>query len=333
MKENRPHDQPSSSQSPKLLDAVRSACRRRGYSLRTEQSYSRWIVRYVRFHGTRHPRTLGAEEVRAYLSHLATTRNVAASTQNQALNALVFLYDQVLHTELGSFRGFVRAKRPRRLPLVLSREEVRRLLTAMRSTNRLIASLLYGAGLRISEALRLRVKDLDFDRHQLMVRAGKGNKDRRAILPALLVPALKRQLRKAKALHDEDLEAGYGAVYLPGALARKYPGAERAWGWQYVFPAARLSRDPRSGVRRRHHRTASPVQKAVRRAVRAAEIDKPATCHTLRHSFATHLLEDGHDVRTVQELLGHKDLRTTMIYTHVANLGAGAKSPLERLGL
>ncbi len=316
---------------PKLIDHVRSACRRRGYSLRTEQAYCRWIKRFIFFHDMQHPRTLGAAQVRSFLSYLATERDVASSTQNQALNALVFLYGEVLQKDLDSFGDFKRAKKPKRLPLVLSRGEVKALLTQMHGTRRLVASLLYGSGLRLMEALRLRVKDIDFDYSQVTVRRGKGNKDRRTMLPEPLKAPLERQLEKARALHQEDLEADSGEVFLPKALARKYPTAAQEWAWQYVFPSAKLSKDPRGGKTRRHHRSPSTIQKAVKRAVRKAEIDKPASCHTLRHSFATHLLEDGYDIRTVQELLGHKDVRTTMVYTHVLQRGTSVKSPLEML--
>lgn len=325
-----------SSRSPKLLDQVCTACRRRGYSIHTERAYCRWIRRYVYFCGKgrqhlQHPNELGAKDVRAFLSYLATDENVAVATQNQAISALVFLYEQVLGHEIDSFEGFVRAKRPKRLPLVLTREEVGALIEVMHGTDRLIASLLYGSGLRLSEALRLRVKDVDFDRHQITVRQGKGRKDRTTMLPDAITDSLRAQLALAKAYHQQDLEAGYGAVHLPKALSRKYPNAAREWGWQYVFAADSLSMDPRSDVRRRHHRSTSAVQKAVKRAVRKADIDKPASCHTLRHSFATHLLEDGYDIRTVQELLGHKDLRTTQIYTHVMERAVPVRSPLRKI--
>lgn len=316
---------------PKLLDQARSACRRRGYSLRTERTYCRWIVRYVRFHDTTHPRHLEASDIEAFLSYLATERNVAASTQNQALNALAFLYKKVLKKKSGSFDNFTRARKPKRLPTVLTRKEVRQLLSAMRGTRRLVASLLYGAGLRLTEALRLRVKDLDFERGQITVRQGKGAQDRVVMLSERAKQPLRRQLKKAKALWKEDREAGYGSVHLPKALARKYPSAPTEWKWQYVFPATRLSHDPRSGVQRRHHRSASSIQKAVRRAAHNIAIEKAVSPHVLRHSFATHLLEDGADLRTVQQLLGHKSVRTTQVYTHVAKRSVGAKSPLASL--
>jgi integron integrase len=322
-----PHDR----RSPKLLDRVRRECRRRGYSIHTERAYCRWIVRYVRYHGTRHPNQLGAHHLKQYLTYLANERAVAASTQNQALSALVFLYREVLGIHLDAFDDYQRAKRPERLPVVLTREEVHAVLASMRGVHRLIASLLYGSGLRLREALRLRVKDIDVDYQQLTVREGKGGNARRTILPESLIPALQRQLRTAKRLHREDLDDGCGAVYLPGALARKYPSAPTDWGWQWVFPSPQRSVDPRADVMRRHHRSASQTQKRVKAAVRRAGLAKPATCHTLRHSFATHLLEDGADIRTVQELLGHKHLETTMIYTHVLNRGVSTKSPLESL--
>ncbi len=314
---------------PRLLDQVRNACRRRGYSLRTEQTYCQWVKRYVLFHEKQHPDQMFEDHVRDFLSYLATERNVAASTQNQALNAIVFLYKRVLDRNIGSFDDFARAKRPKRLPLVLTQKEVISILEHMHGVTRLIASLLYGSGLRLTEGLRLRVKDVDFESNQIIVRSGKGNKDRRTMLPIPLEEALREQLNKAHALHREDLEAGYGAVYLPKALARKYPRAAKEWAWQYVFPSTTLSTDPRSGVRRRHHRSESSVQRAVKHAVRKAGLTKPASCHTLRHSFATHLLEEGYDIRTVQELLGHKSLQTTMIYTHVMQQGVHVRSPLE----
>lgn len=316
---------------PRLLDRVRTACRRRHYSMRTEQAYVSWTRRYVLFHDRRHPDELDERHVTAFLNHLAVDRQVAASTQNQALNALVFLYEQVLGCEMGELQGLVRARRPKRLPVVLTRDEVAALLDRITGTNALVAGLLYGAGLRLSEALRLRVKDLDFDYAQIVVRQGKGAKDRVTVLPGRLREPLLEHLEAVHDQHDRDLQQGFGAVYLPGALARKYPHAARAWAWQYIFPARNRSRDPRSGAVRRHHRSDSAVQTAVRRAVREAGIPKKASCHTLRHSFATHLIEDGYDIRTVQQLLGHKSVRTTQIYTHVLNRGSGVVSPLEKL--
>jgi integron integrase len=315
---------------PKLLDQVRAAARLKHYSLRTEEAYVRWIRRYVLFHELRHPSELGPEHVRAFLSHLATEGEVAASTQNQALAALLFRYKVVLERPLGEIANVARAKRSRRLPVVLTREEVRALLKELKGTNRVIASLLYGSGLRLMECLRLRVKDLDFSNQQILVRDGKGAKDRVVMLPATLEDELRHHLRGVKHLHQDDLRSGRGAVYLPYALARKYPNAARSWSWQYVFPAHHLSKDPRSGEVRRHHLSESVVQKAVTAAIQRAGILKHASCHTFRHSFATHLLEDGYDIRTIQELLGHADVSTTMIYTHVLNRGGkGVRSPLD----
>jgi len=326
-------DSSSSDDSSAFLDRVRAACRRKGYTYRTEKTYLRWIVRYVKYHGTRHPREFGKEEVRDYLSHLATDRNVAASTQNQALNALLFLHRDILGADWDAVSNFDRAQEPERLPVVLTQEEVKELLRKMEGPNGLVAHLLYGAGLRLSEALRLRVKDLDFDYEQITVRQGKGKKDRRTLLPEMLIGSLRRQLRKSKATWKEDLDAGYGKASMSKALARKYPNAASEWEWQYVFPSVRRSEDPRSGDIKRHHRSPSAVQKAVKRAVERTNITKSASCHTLRHSFATHLLEQGTDIRTVQELLGHQDLRTTQVYTHVLQDGqAGTRSPLEGIG-
>ncbi len=316
----------------KLLDQVRAACRVKHLSLRTEQAYVGWIRRYVYFHHLRHPAEMGAAEVQAFLTHLAVDRQVAASTQNQALNALVFLYKTVLARPLGDLSEVVRAKRPQRLPVVLTRDDVATVLQHVRPPHRLVARLLYGSGLRLIEALRLRVKDLDFGKRQIVVQDGKGQKDRMTVMPETLVEALKRHLRKIKLLHEEDLAAGYGAVYLPYALACKYPNAARSWSWQYVFPAQKRSKDPRSNAVRRHHLNGSAVQKAVYRAVKKAGITKPASCHILRHSFATHLLENDADIRTVQEPLGHKDLRTTMIDTHVMGRGVAVRSPLDTIG-
>lgn len=319
--------------SPKLLDQVRDLIRLKHYSIRTEQAYLGWVRRFILFHGKRHPKEMGAEEVTQFLTHLAVQGNVAASTQNQALNAVLFLYREVLKVDLPWLDGLQRAKKPARLPVVLTREEVRRLLAQLDGTTWLIVALIYGAGLRVLEALRLRVKDIDFQYKQLVVRDGKGQKDRVTTLPESLIDPLQRQLDRVKLLHQRDLREGFGRVYLPHALARKYPNANREWAWQYVFPSLHRSNDPRSDAERRHHVTDSAIQKAVRNAVRSAEIAKPATVHVLRHSFATHLLEDGYDIRTVQELLGHQDLNTTMIYTHVLQKGGRAAcSPLDRMG-
>ncbi len=315
---------------PKLLDQVRAVLRARHYSRRTEETYVDWIRRFVHFHGLRHPRDLGRVEVEAFLTHLAVDLNVAASTQNQARAALLFLYREVLAVPMDEPWDVVVAKAPGRLPTVLTKVEVRALLAHLSGVDRLMAELLYGSGLRLMECIRLRVKDVDFAQRQVLVRDGKGAEDRVTMLPMGVIPALQEHLRMVRELHRQDLAAGFGAVYLPYALERKYPDAAREWAWQYVFPADRISLDPRSGIHRRHHRDESALQKAVRSAVRAVGITKHASCHTLRHSFATHLLENGYDIRTVQELLGHKDVKTTMIYTHVLNRGGlGVRSPLD----
>jgi integron integrase len=316
------------SRSP-FLDQVRAAIRVRHYSIRTEKSYIDWIVRFIRFHRLRHPAEMGAVEVGAFLTHLATELLVAANTQNQALNALNFLYRAVLDRPLGRLQGVVRAKRPDHLPVVLTTDEVAQLLRRIDGAHWLPACLMYGSGLRLMEAVRLRVKDLDFSHLAIYVRHGKGGKDRVVTLPDELVLPLKRHLQSVRLLHERDLAAGYGEVWLPHALARKYPSAGHQWNWQYVFPASMRSLDPRSDTERRHHFEESALQRAVRLAVRKAGIEKPASCHTLRHSFATHLLERGMDIRTVQEQLGHSDIRTTQIYTHVLKRGGSAVlSPL-----
>ena len=313
-----------------LLDRVRDKIRLKHYSIRTEAAYVDWIRRFIRFHQRRHPRELGAAHVEAFLSHLAVQRNVAAATQNQAKSALLFLYKEVLGLELPWLSNVESAKRPARLPVVLSRSEVTAVLARMRGTNGLIARLLYGSGLRIMEAVRLRVKDVDFERFEILVRDGKGGKDRVTMLPSSLVDSLRAHLVMTRELYSHDRAAGVPGVYLPHALERKYPSASREWAWQYVFASDRLSVDPRSGVRRRHHVDEQNVQRAMRQALRDAGIAKPATPHTLRHSFATHLLESGYDIRTVQELLGHSDVKTTMIYTHVLNRGGkSVRSPLD----
>jgi integron integrase len=317
---------------PKLLEQMREALRLRHYSLRTEEAYTDWARRFILFHGKRHPKGMGAAEVQAFLSHLAVERGVSASTQNQAKAALLFLYRQVLGVELPWLDEVVQAKERRRLPVVLSPGDVRRLLDQLDGTMGLAAALLYGTGLRLLEGLRLRVKDLDFDRLEVTVRSGKGDQDRVTMLPERLVAPLRVHLAKVKALHERDLAEGFGEVFLPDALAAKYKGAARQWGWQWVFPSAVRSVDPRSGRTRRHHLFPESVQRAVREAARRAELAKPVTPHVLRHSFATHLLTAGHDIRTVQELLGHKDVATTMIYTHVLNKGGrGVTSPLDGL--
>jgi len=315
---------------PKLLDRVRDVIRRKHYSFRTAQTYTDWIRRIILFHGKRHPSEMAEREISEFLTSLARDRKVAASTQNQALSALLFLYKEVLKEKIGWLEGVERAKKPVRLPVVLTREEVGKILGHLHGTHRLMVELLYGSGLRLMECVRLRVKDIDFGYARITVRDGKGSKDRITMLPINTAQRLERHLQKVKALHGEDLEAGFGNVYLPSALERKYPKAQWDWAWQYVFPSSRISTDPRTGQRRRHHIEESSLQLAMKRAVRAWGGTKPATCHTLRHSFATHLLEDGYDIRTVQELLGHKDVSTTMIYTHVLNKpGIGVKSPLD----
>jgi integron integrase len=317
---------------PKLLERVRAVARLRHLSLRTEQAYSDWVRRYILFHRKRHPSEMGSEEIRQFLSHLAVEGRVSASTQNQALAALLFLYRNVLGVELPYVEGIERAKRPQRVPVVFTRQEVAAVLSHLHGGYGLIASLMYGAGLRLMEGLRLRVKDLDFGYMQITVRSGKGEKDRRTILPAPLVGPLRAQLERVRMLHEQDLRDGFGAVYLPYALERKYPTAARESAWQYAFPSAKLSTDPRSGAVRRQHASPDSVQREVKRALRVAGVRKAGGCHTLRHSFATHLLEDGYDLRTIQELLGHADVRTTMIYTHVLNKGGrGVKSPFDRL--
>jgi integron integrase len=315
---------------PRLLDQVRGKIRLKHYSLRTEQAYVDWIRRFIRHHGKRHPRDMGAGEVEAFLTHLAVAGRVAASTQNQAKSALLFLYREVLEVELPWLDNVQQAKAPKRLPVVLTRAEVQMLLGRLQGTHWLVASLLYGTGMRIMECLRLRAKDVDFERGEILVRDGKGFKDRVTMLPATLAGPLREHLGRVRALHERDLRDGGGETGLPYALDRKYPGAGREWGWQYVFPSATLSTDPRSGALRRHHLLDHGIQRALKQALRDAGLAKPATPHTLRHSFATHLLEGGYDIRTVQELLGHADVSTTMIYTHVLNRGGrGVVSPLD----
>ncbi len=314
-----------------LLDQIRAVARLKQFSLRTEESYVQAIKRFILFHGKRHPATMGADEIVAYLTHLAVEGNVAASTLNVARCAIEFLYREVLHIELPALEAIPRAQRPARVPVVFTRTEVHAVLNQLEGTYQLMAQLLYGSGLRLMECVRLRAKDLDFAYHQLTVRDGKGEKDRVTVLPATLVTPLQAQLRAARHLHAADLALGYGSVHLPHALARKYPNAATDWRWQYVFPAAQRSKDPRSGAIRRHHIAEDGLQRAVKAAIQRAGVVKAASCHTFRHSFATHLLEDGYDIRTVQELLGHADVRTTMIYTHVLNRGGkGIRSPLDR---
>jgi integron integrase len=315
-----------------LVEVVRAALRARHYSPRTEEAYVGWIRRFVRFHGRRHPRTLGEPEVTAFLSSLAVQGRVAASTQNQALSALIFLYSGVLGLEFDWLHGLVRARRPERMPTVLTRDEVRQVLAQLQGTEWLVASLLYGGGLRLLECLTLRIKDVDLASREVRVRDGKGRKDRVTVVPARLVPALAARLEESRALHASDLAAGAGWVALPDALDRKYPRAGRDIAWQWVFPATRTYLDVATGQRRRHHLHETVVQRAMKQAVVRAGLQKTASCHTLRHSFATHLLQSGYDIRTIQELLGHRDVSTTMIYTHVLNAGGrGVRSPLDDL--
>jgi integron integrase len=317
-------------QPPKLLDRVRERIRFKHYSIRTEDSYVQWIRRFILFHGKRHPSEMGAVEVEAFLTHLAVEGNVAASTQNQARSALLFLYKEVLGSELPWLNNVEQARKPRRLPVVLTEDEVRDVLANLEGVHWLVAALLYGAGLRLMEALRLRVQDVDFKRREVLVRNGKGFKDRVTMLPDKLAGRLQSHLATVRFLHEKDLEEGFGEVHLPYALDRKYPNAGTTWGWQYVFPSGNRSLDPRTGKTRRHHLDEQTIQRAVKQAVRTAGVVKPATPHTLRHSFATHLLQKGQDIRTVQELLGHEDVQTTMIYTHVLNRGGrGVTSPLD----
>lgn len=324
--ENTPEVKPA----PKLFPLIIERLRVKHYSKRTEDAYLQWIKRYILHHGKRHPREMGVVEVEAFLTHLAVARNVSASTQNQAKSALLFLYKEVLEMELPWLDNVTQAKAPKRMPVVLNKQEVQGLLNRLDGTMWLIASLLYGSGLRVMEALRLRVKDVDFVKREILVREGKGFKDRVTMLPAALLEPLKQHLLKVQALHEEDLAAGFGEVFMPMALDKKYPNGGRDWSWQYVFPSVKRSIDPLSNVIRRHHADEKTVQRAVKKAAKAANITKLATPHTLRHSFATHLLEGGYDIRTVQELLGHSDVSTTMIYTHVLNKGGrGVSSPLD----
>jgi integron integrase len=316
----------------RLLDQVREKIRIKHYSIRTEQAYISWIKRFILFHHKRHPNEMGKQEIEAFLTHLAKNLNVASSTQNQAFNALLFLYNQVLDKALGDKINATRAKKPRRLPTVMTNEEAMKVINNLSGSNKLMAKLLYGSGLRLMECLRLRVKDVDFGMHQIMVRDGKGKIDRVTLLPESVKADLKEQLESVKAIHENDINQGYGKVYLPYALSRKYPNANLEWCWQYVFPSKSLSKDPRTGATRRHHIHENSLQKAVKKAVKLTRIPKPVSCHTFRHCFATHLLESGYDIRTVQELLGHKDVNTTMIYTHVIKKGGkGVKSPLDTL--
>jgi integron integrase len=316
----------------KLLDQVREAIRMRHYSPKTEESYIHWIRRFIFFHNKRHPAEMSEKEIAQFLSSLANELHVSASTQNQALNAIVFLYRDVLRKEIGYVDGVIRAKRPHRLPVVLTRQEVKSILAILDHSDWLMVMLLYGAGLRLMECLQLRVKDIDFGAKQILVRAGKGNKDRHTMLPAAVKEPLAEHLERVKQQYQRDRACGLGRVALPNALERKYPNAGREWGWQWVFPATSHFTDRVTGEQRRHHVHETVLQKTVKQAVHKAGLSKPATPHTFRHSFATHLLEDGYDIRTVQELLGHSDVSTTMIYTHVLNRGGrGVNSPADRL--
>jgi integron integrase len=321
----------STAQPPRLLDAIRDQIRLRHYSLRTERAYVQWSRRYIRFYRGRHPREMGGTEVIAFLGSLASEGNVSAATQSQALAAILFLYKEVLGIELAWLENIPRAKRPRRLPTVLTKDEVRRILAEMTGTHSLMTRLLYGTGMRLTECLRLRVKDVELTRREILIREGKGGKDRVTMLPATLVEPLKEHLVRVRSLHERDRAADLPGVELPWALDRKHPSAGKLWAWQWVFPQGSLSVDPRSGIRRRHHAFGQTLQRAIKRAVVAAGVEKLVSTHTFRHSFATHLMEAGYDIRTVQELLGHKDVSTTMIYTHVLNRGGrGVVSPLDR---
>ncbi|HHH44180.1 MAG TPA: integron integrase [Gammaproteobacteria bacterium] len=316
----------------RLLDQVRNTVRTLHYSRKTEHAYCYWIRFFIRFHNNRHPRDLGGRDVSVFLTYLAVNRQVSASTQNQALNAILFLYRKVLDIPLADIENVIRARPGKRLPVVLSREEIRRIFSFMQQPYLLMAGLMYGSGLRLMETLRLRIKDIDLDRRAILVRAAKGNKDRVTILPDPLEADILRAIQRVEALHQRDIAEGFGAVDMPYALARKYPDQARSLHWQFLFAADRRSRDPRSGDIKRHHVFESTIQRSVKRAVYQANIRKPASCHTFRHSFATHLLEDGYDIRTVQDLLGHRDVKTTQIYTHVLKRGGNAvRSPLRML--
>ncbi len=314
---------------PKLLEQVRNLMRVRHLSHKTERAYVSYIREYILFHGKKHPKDLGVDEIREYLTYLAVVKNVAASTQNVAFNALIFLYKQVLQIELPLIQGVLRAKKPERLPVVFSPDEARKIIAEIKGTTRLMVGLLYGSGMRLSEVLRLRVKDVDFESGQIIVRSGKGEKDRATVLPVSITEEIKAHLKRVKLLHEEDLSKGYGAVYLPYALERKYKNADSNFVWQYVFPSTKLSPSRADKIIRRHHTAESTVQQAVKKAIQKLGIDKHANCHSFRHSFATHLLENHYDIRTVQELLGHKDVRTTQIYTHVLKSKSIVRSPLD----
>jgi integron integrase len=315
----------------KLLDQIKEKTRTNYLSIRTEQAYVYWAKRFVLFHNKRHPSEMGEKEIEQFLTHLVVKENVAASTQNQALNAIIFMYKEIFDRKLNKLKGFKRSTKKRKIPTVLSRDEIDEFFNNISGTYKVMAGLMYGSGLRLMECVRLRVKDIDFKYNQIIVKDGKGNKDRITLLPNKYKEALQLQLKKVRAIHKQDLADGFGKVYLPNALDKKFPNACKKWGWQYVFPAAQITIDPRTGIKRRRHISESIIQKSVKTAVRKSTgINKIVSCHTLRHSFATHLLENGYDIRTVQELLGHKNLKTTMIYTHVLNRGAFAvKSPAD----
>jgi integron integrase len=323
---------PETAQKPKLLDRLREALRSRHYSRRTEQTYCHWIKRFIFFHNKCHPVEMGELEINAFLTHLAIKERVSASTQTQALSAIIFLYRHVFHREIGELKGLIRARKPRHLPVVMTKDEVRSVIAELDGQCRLMAGLMYGAGLRLMECLRLRVQDVDFSANQISLRDGKGAKDRLTMLPQGIKAPLMEHLKRVQLIHQRDLQEGWGGVSLPDALPRKYPNAAAEWGWQWVFPQGNRWVNPRTGEQGRHHVDESIVQKGIRAAVRKAGITKHATCHTFRHSFATHLVADGYDIRTVQELLGHKDVKTTMIYTHVLNRGGkGVRSPMDSL--
>ncbi|CAN2042444.1 Integrase/recombinase [Candidatus Magnetomoraceae bacterium gMMP-15] len=320
------------SRKPKLLDLVRQKIRLKHYSIRTEEAYINWIKRYIFFHNKKHPKDMGKAEIESFLTDLAVNGNVSASTQNQAFSALLFLYRQVLNLNVFEDIQALRAKKPKRLPTVLTFNETMKIIDSMTGTFQLIVKIIYGSGLRGIECVRLRVKDIDFEMNQIIVRDGKGKKDRITMLPKNVKPLLQEHLKYVKNLHEKDLHDGHGSVYLPDALERKYINASKEWRWQYVFPSKTLSKDPRSGITRRHHLHLDSINKAVKKATRITSITKNISTHVFRHSFATHLLEDGYDIRTVQELLGHKNVNTTMIYTHVLNKGGKAvRSPLDKI--
>lgn len=319
-----------SAQPLRLMDQVRQVARLKHFSPKTEKSYLYYIHDFILFHNKQHPKNMGIAQIRTYLAHLAIQKKVAASTQNVALSALLFLYKRVLNIDLPYIDNIERARKPARLPVVFTQDEVNRILANMGGIHQLTASLLYGSGLRLTECLSLRIKDVDFGYRQIIIRDGKGFQDRQTMLPSSLIEPLQTQLQYVKKLHQQDLSAGFGAVFLPNALEKKYPSLDREWGWQFVFPAVRLTHDLQSKVMRRYHIQERPLQRAVKIAIKASGVIKHGSCHTFRHSFATHLLQNGYDIRTVQELLGHKDVKTTMIYTHVLNKGGhGVRSPLD----